>query len=145
MSIKISSRKAKARLLQNFIRDTFRVIFKDRLEPEDIESRQMGGAGVDVIFSPASKKLIPFDIECKAQEKLQVHAALRQASENATPERIPLLIFKRSHEKIYVALEYDHFMKLIYNADIPQIKQILMEESEKSKKETILIDQSTGQ
>ena len=134
-----SSAKSKGRKLQNLVRDTLRNIFINQLENDDITARQMGGAGTDIVTSPAAKKLIIFDIECKNQEKLQVPAALKQAYDNSTPGRIPLLVFKKNKGNVYVALSYDHFMKLIYNADIPAIKKLL-EENDKSKKESIPIE-----
>ena len=119
--MRTSSAKAKGRRMQDLVRDTFRHIFKEQLEPDDITSRQMGGSGVDVILTPAARKLIPFDVEAKNQEKLNVTSALQQASENAKPDRIPLLIFKRNHGKVYAALEFEHLVKLLYNQDLQKI------------------------
>ena len=121
MPTKISSRKAKARRLQNLVRDTFRYIFKNQLEEDDIIARQMGGSGTDMVLSPASKKLIPFDVECKAQENLNVPASLRQASNNTVEGRIPLLIFTKNKGKVYAALEFEHLIRLLYNQDLQKI------------------------
>ena len=128
------SAKSKGRRLQDFIRDTLREIFKNQLEPDDILSRQMGGAGTDIVLSPAAKKLIIFDIEAKNQENLSVPAALRQASLNAKLDRTPFLIFTKNRGKVYAALEFEAFMKLIYNADVQQ----LLVEMKKREAEQIL-------
>ena len=130
--MKTSSAKAKARKLQDLVRDTFRYIFKEQLEPDDIKCAIMGTSGVDILLSPAARKLILFDIEAKNQEKLQVPAALRQASDNAAPGRIPLLVFKKNNGKVYAALEFEHFVKLLYNQDLQKIIVEVAQEKAKS-------------
>ena len=114
MATKISSRKAKGRKLQDFTRDIFRDIFRNKLEKEDIESRQMGGAGVDVIFTPASKKLIPFDIECKNQERFNLNEAMKQAVANTQKDRIPIVVFSKNQDDVYVSLKFIDFIELMY-------------------------------
>ncbi len=74
----------------------------------------MGVNGVDIQLSPAAKKLIPYSIECKNQEKLSIWSALKQASLNAG-QFVPALIFKRNRSKIYVVIELPEFIKLIKN------------------------------
>lgn len=135
MSIKIRSRKNKGRKLQNFIRDIFNKIFEGRLEQGDLESRQMGGAGTDIVMSPLAKKLIPFDIECKNQENLNIWQSFKQAEDNTLKDRIPLLIFKRNRTEPYVMLKLVDFLSLIYNdKEIPK----LIKEVKSSEKEEIL-------
>jgi hypothetical protein len=114
MATKISSRKAKGRKLQDFTRDIFRDIFRYKLEKEDIESRQMGGAGVDVILTPASKKLIPFDIECKNQERFNLNEAMKQAVANTQKDRIPIVVFSKNQDDVYVSLKFIDFVELMY-------------------------------
>jgi hypothetical protein len=110
----VRSRKSKGRKLQNYIRDIFRSIFKEQLELEDIESRQMGGAGTDIVLTPAAKKIIPFDIECKNQEKFNLNSAMKQAVDNAKPDRIPLVVFTKNKDNIYVSLTLNDLLKLLY-------------------------------
>lgn len=121
---RISTRaaKSKGRKLQNFVRDIFRDIFRNQLEPEDIESRQMGGAGVDVILTPASKKLIPFDIECKNQEKFNLNEAMKQAIANAKPDRIPVVVFSKNQDDVYVSLKFMDLIELLYPDWDPSVK-----------------------
>ena len=115
MASTIASRKSKGRRLQQYVRDTFRQIFKEQLEPEDIESRPMGNSGTDIILTPAARKLIPFDIEGKNSEKINIWAAIRQAESNqAKPERIPAVIFSRNHSKTYIVMEFERFLDLMY-------------------------------
>jgi hypothetical protein len=124
MSKRISVRaaKSKGRKLQNFVRDVFRDIFRDRLEAEDIESRQMGGAGVDVILTPASKKLIPFDIECKNQERFNLNEAMKQAVDNSKNGRIPLVVFSKNQDDVYISMKFIDFVNTIYPDWKPSVK-----------------------
>ncbi len=113
--MKVRSAKNKGRLLQITVRDLLRNQFKDILEPDDIVSRQMGGAGIDIILTPFAKKLIPFDIECKNKESLSIWSAIEQAEENSTEGRIPMVVFKKNKKKPYCAISLENFMNLIYN------------------------------
>jgi len=125
--MKTSTAKAKGRRLQDYVRDTLRFIFKDKLEEDDITSRQMGGSGTDIILTPSARKLIPFDIEAKNQEKLNVAQALKQAADNSKPDRIPLLVFHKNHGKVYVGIEFDSFIKLIYNVNMDDVRKYIKE------------------
>ena len=106
--------KAKGRKLQNYVRDQLRELFSDVLESGDIEARQMGGNGVDIILSPAAKKLITMDIECKNQESLNVWKSLQQTIDNSKPDRVPLLVFSRNRSPVYVALKIEDLFKLVF-------------------------------
>lgn len=115
MASKTSTRKAKGRRMQQYVRDCFRQIFKEQLEPEDIESRPMGNSGADIILTPAARKLIPFDMEVKNSEKINIWSATKQAENNKTkPERIPAVVFSRNHAKTYIVMEFESFLDLIY-------------------------------
>ena len=72
----------------------------------------MGMSGEDIVLSPAAKKVIPYSFECKNQERLNLWSSLEQA-ENNSQDRQPVLVFKRNRSKVYVAIEFDHFMELI--------------------------------
>jgi len=115
--MKTSSAKAKGRRLQDYIRDTLRKLFKTELEDDDIKSAIMGENGEDIKFSPAARKLIPFSIEAKNQEKLNIHSALKQCEENSSEDRIPLLVFKRNNSKTYAVLEFDTLLGILYNGN----------------------------
>lgn len=123
--MRTSSAKAKGRRLQDSVRDKFRKMFEDILENDDITSRQMGGAGTDVVLSPAAKKQIIFDVECKNQEKINIAKSLKQAEDNCSEGRIPALIFTKNRSKVYVAIELDRFLELIY----PERYKKIMENS----------------
>ena len=72
----------------------------------------MGDSGEDIQLSPAARKLIPYSIECKNQEKLNIWGALEQAEKNSGDSK-PVLIFKRNRSKTYVVLEIEDFIDLI--------------------------------
>ena len=109
--MKTSSAKAKGRRLQQKVRDLLLETFTE-LEPDDIRSTSMGVSGEDLQLSPAARKLIPFAIECKNQEKLNVWDSLKQAEENSG-DYDPVLIFKRNRSKTYAVLEINDFIDLI--------------------------------
>ena len=86
------------------------------LETNDIESQVMGMSGEDIVLSPAAKRVIPYSFECKNQERLNLWSSLEQAESNCE-DRNPVLVFKRNRSKIYVAIEFDHFINLIGEND----------------------------
>jgi hypothetical protein len=109
------TRKARGRACQQLVRNKFREKYKLEvgLVDEDIESRQMGGTGTDIILSPAAQIAIPFDIEVKCQESLNVWSAFEQAESNTKPGRIPLLCFKRNRTETYAMLKLDDLLRLL--------------------------------
>ena len=112
MPNKTRSAKAKGRRLQNQVRDLLLETFKDELEPDDIRSITMGDSGEDILFSPVARKLFPFSVECKNQERLSIWEALIQAEDNSG-KHAPLLIFKRNRSKTYAVLEFKELLKLL--------------------------------
>lgn len=116
--MKTSSCKAKGRNLQKYVRDAFRMKFvsatpESNLVFEDIESRPMGSSGTDIILTPIAKKVIPFDIECKNVEHLNIWTAIEQAEANTKEGRKTLLVIKRNGVKPYAIIEFDEFMRMI--------------------------------
>ena len=94
------------------MRDRLRSVCTEPLETNDIESQVMGMSGEDIVLSPAAKRVIPYSFECKNQERLNLWSSLEQAESNCE-DRQPVLVFKRNRSKIYVAIEFDHFIELI--------------------------------
>tara|TARA_Y100001963_G_C6674160_1_gene396551 strand:- start:229 stop:576 length:348 start_codon:yes stop_codon:yes gene_type:complete len=110
--MKTRSAKNKGKRLQNSVRDLILETFKEELEKDDVRSTTMGESGEDIQLSPAARKLFPFAVECKNQERLNIWDALHQAEWNAN-EHIPLLVFKRNNSKTYVAMNIDYLMELL--------------------------------
>lgn len=107
-----SSAKAKGRRLQDYIRDRILATFPE-LEPDDVRGAIMGESGVDVKLSPAARRLFPWAVECKNQQRLNIWAALAQTEGNAGDTTKPLLVFSRNRTSTYVALDLDDFLELV--------------------------------
>ena len=110
--MKPRSAKNKGKRLQNKVRDLILEKFNSKLEPDDVRSITMGESGEDILLSPAARRLFPFSVECKSQEKLSIWSSLEQAEDNSG-NHIPLLIFKRNRSKTYAVLEFDELLKLL--------------------------------
>ena len=85
--MKSRSAKNKGKRLQNSVRDLILEKF-NQLEEDDVRSITMGD---DILLSPAARKLFPFSVECKNQEKLNIWSSLEQTETNAG-KHTPLLI-----------------------------------------------------
>ena len=109
--MKPRSAKNKGKRLQNKVRDLILEKFT-QLEPDDVRSITMGDSGEDILLSPAARRLFPFSVECKSQEKLSIWSSLEQAEDNSG-DHIPLLIFKRNRSKTNAVLEFDELLKLL--------------------------------
>ena len=109
--MKPRSAKNKGKRLQNKIRDLILEKF-DSLEPDDVRSITMGDSGEDILLSPAARRLFPFSVECKNQEKLNIWGALEQAEDNSG-NHTPLVIFKRNRSKTYAVLEFEELLQLL--------------------------------
>jgi len=109
--MKSRSAKNKGKRLQNNVRDLILEKFQ-QLEEDDVRSITMGDSGEDILLSPAARKLFPFSVECKNQEKLNIWSSLEQTETNAG-KHTPLLIFKRNRSKTYVALEFEKLLELL--------------------------------
>ena len=109
--MKPRSAKNKGKRLQNKIRDLILEKF-DSLEPDDVRSITMGDSGEDILLSPAARRVFPFSVECKNQEKLNIWSALEQAEDNSG-NHTPLVVFKRNRTKTYAVLEFDKLLELL--------------------------------
>jgi len=110
--MKTSSAKAKARRLQDAVKKLLHQFLPD-LENDDIKTATMGERGEDIKLSPAARAKIPFSFECKNQEKLNIWSALKQAERNAG-DNVPVVIYKRNRSKIYITLEFEKLLELLY-------------------------------
>lgn len=115
--MKPQSAKQKGRRLQQEVRDLYLTTFPT-LEPDDITSRSMGAAGTDLLLSPAAKRLIPFDHECKNVERPNFWRAVEQAEANTAPGRSPLLVTHRNGSPIYATLRFDELLGLLHYTEM---------------------------
>ena len=104
------SSKAKGRRLQQLVRDTLLAAFPS-LEKDDVRSTSMGASGEDILMSPAARKLIPYQIECKNKATSQIHTYYNQAKEHGDYE--PLVVVKMDHDIPLAIVSLDAFVKLL--------------------------------
>ena len=105
--MKTSSKKAKGRRFQQWVRD--KLIEELDIHPEDIESRSMGAGGEDLIMARAAREKFPYSIECKNQEKINIWESYKQACDNSKDYE-PILFIKRNNHKPLVILDAEYFM-----------------------------------
>ena len=104
------SAKQKGRLFQQLVRDKLLAAFPS-LERDDVRSTSMGAGGEDLQLSPAARKLIPYQIECKSKAKSQIHTYYSQAKEHGSHE--PLVVVKMDRDIPLAVISLDHFIKLL--------------------------------
>jgi hypothetical protein len=84
------------------------------LEPDDIKSTSMGVTGVDVILTPAARKIFNFDIECKQVEALNVFTTFKKHFlKYVSRPTIKLLFHGKNKEMTQVTMEFEQFMGLV--------------------------------
>ena len=103
------SRKQKGRRLQNHVRDRLLKAFP-HLKAEDIKVAIMSEPGPDIKLSRIAKKLIPYQWECKNQEKLNLWKAWEQTQSNAD-EYQPLLIVGKNNTRPLAASSLKNHLK----------------------------------
>ena len=95
--MRTSSRKAKGRRLQNWVRDELLALFTEFTD-DDIYCAIMGESGADVKFSPQAQKLIPYSVECKNKETFKgIYDIMKQAESNTKINQVPLGIIKMNN------------------------------------------------
>lgn len=105
-----ASAKAKGRNFQKYVRGKLLRAFPS-LEPDDVRSTSMGAGGEDLQLSPAARKLIPYQIECKSKAKSQIHTYYSQAKEHGNHE--PLVVVKMDRHIPLAIISLDHFIELL--------------------------------
>lgn len=108
--MKPASAKQKGRILQQWTRDLILKTFT-KLEPDDVKSTSMGAAGEDVTLSPAARKYVPYQIECKNKATSQIHTYYEQAKTHGNHE--PLVVVKMDRKAPLAVLDAETFFKLL--------------------------------
>lgn len=106
--MKTSSAKAKGRRLQNFISEQFNSWLNGMT---GTRPAIMGESGMDVKVEGVFRPLIPWSVEAKNTEKINIWAALAQAEANAG-DGIPIVVFKRNRQDPQVAMSWATFEKI---------------------------------
>lgn len=115
--MKTSVAKAKGRVLQNKVRDLYRILGNCRgLEDGDIESRPMGQNGVDIILSPAAKKLFNHSIECKKHAAVKIPAEFKKHHQKYKDDgSLVLLYSENNRDQPLVTMKAEEFLGIIDN------------------------------
>ncbi len=82
------------------------------IHEDDIKTAIMGEGGEDIKMARAAREKVPFSIEAKNVEKLNVWAAYAQACENCGAYE-PLLVMKKNRKKPLVVMDAEAFFKLL--------------------------------
>ena len=111
--MKIRSRKAKGRRLQNWVRDLLLSLYPTFTD-DDIYCAIMGESGADVKFSPLAQSIIPYSIECKNKETFSgIYKVIEQAHSNCKTTQIPLGIIKINNLQPLAIVNAHHFFNLV--------------------------------
>jgi hypothetical protein len=78
----------------------------------------MGASGEDVQLSPAARKRVPYQIECKNKARSQVHTYYEQAKAHGNYE--PVVIVKMDRDIPLAVLSAEHFFELVRNNNANQ-------------------------
>ena len=106
-----ATRKAKGKRLQKYVCNLILQFFPI-LSEKDVVSIRMGRPGEDVQLSDKAKKIFPYSIECKNQERMKyLWEAYEQAISNSKKLE-PLVIIKINNKKPLVVLDAEYFIKL---------------------------------
>ena len=122
------SRKQKGRLFQQQIAKAILDFFPELTE-NDVKSTSMGKSGSDLELSEKALRMLNIEPECKFQEKLNVHDAMKQVIDRLNKKKpkshknvdslinailkIPVLFFKKSYSEPYVCIRLDDFLFLL--------------------------------
>jgi hypothetical protein len=109
--IKPSSCKQKGRKLQQLVRDLILLSFPN-LEEDDVRSTAMGQGGEDIQLSPKARRVIPYTIECKNVERLNVWKAWEQAT-NHRGNYEPLLVIKKNRSPTLAVINLEHLLEIL--------------------------------
>lgn len=74
----------------------------------------MGAGGEDILLSPAAREMVPFSIECKNVERIDIWKAIAQAGGRKHP---PLVVFRKNLTQPHVALPFAVFVDLLKRAN----------------------------
>ena len=109
--MKQKSRRAKGKKLQRILREKLLSAFS-HLHPGDIRIAKTGENGEDLKLSRIAKRLIPYQFECKNQEKFKtLYSFYSQACKHGRYE--PVLVVKQNSRRSLAVIDLDQFIDLI--------------------------------
>ena len=105
------SRRAKSSRLQNLVRTKILETF-DILRPTDVTVARTGEGGADVKLSKIARRILPYQFECKNQEKFEtLYKFYKQSKKHGRLE--PVLVCKMNEKKPLLVMDLDHFFDII--------------------------------
>jgi hypothetical protein len=109
--MKVSSKKQKARLLQQKIVSEILNLFPE-LTSNDVRSTPMGVTGADIQLSEKARVVHPYSYECKSHARYAVYKDYEQ-SQTAAGNLNPILVIKQNNSTPLVILSLENWCKLI--------------------------------
>ena len=106
-----ATRKAKGKRLQKHICNLILKYFPI-LSDKDVISIRMGRPGEDVQLSNKAKKVFPYSIECKNQERMKYLWDAYEQAINNSKNLEPLVVLKINNKKPLILIDAEHFIKL---------------------------------
>lgn len=113
--MKPQSAKAKGQRLMKEVKTI--LVQRFGLHDDDIRVTPSGVPGEDLSLSPLARSFLPFSVEGKNVEKLNIWDALEQSKGRQYPG---LVIFSRNRADTYVALKLEDFLPLLSPQSCPQ-------------------------
>ena len=109
--MKQTSRRAKGKKLQRILREKLLSAFP-HLHQSDISIAKTGENGEDLKLSRIAKRLVPYQFECKNQEKFKtLYSFYSQACKHGKYE--PVLVVKQNSRRSLAVIDLDQFIDLI--------------------------------
>ena len=109
--MKQKSRRAKGKKLQKILRDKLLKSFPD-LHAGHIKVAKVGQQGEDIKVSRIARRLIPYQWECKNQEKFSTLYSFFDQSCHHGPHE-PVLVVKQNSRRALAIIDLDEFIDLI--------------------------------
>jgi len=106
-----ATRKAKGKRLQKHICNLILKYFPI-LSDKDVISIRMGRPGEDVQLSNKAKKVFPYSIECKNQERMKYLWDAYEQAVNNSKNLEPLVVLKINNKKPLILIDAEHFIEL---------------------------------
>ncbi len=105
------SRRRRGRRLQNLVRAKILETF-DILRPTDVTVAKTGEGGADIKLSKIARRILPYQFECKNQEKFETpYKFYKQSKKYGRLE--PVLVCKRNEKETLLDMDLDHFFDII--------------------------------
>lgn len=110
--MKTSSAKAKGRRASAEVKKLIHEFTEGWLQDGDIMVTPSGVTGRDITFSPLASMFMPYAIEVKNVEKLNVREAFKQACAHVKGDEKPVLFHTRNRDEMLVTMRAKDFLEI---------------------------------